>query len=56
MMKDDRGRKLTRRQKIILSSQVRKLNPQNWVCVSDDGKVLEVRHRISGRIASIRYA
>ena len=55
-MKDKRGRKLTRRQKKILSGQPRKLNIDNWLCISDNGRELEIRHRTSGRTAYIRYA
>lgn len=55
-MKDERGRRLTRKQKILLAKQPRKLNPANWLCVSDDGHLLEIRHRTSGRVAYIPYS
>ena len=54
-MNDERGRRLTRKQKIIISSQPRKLNADNWLCLADDGKKLTIRHKISGRIAYINY-
>ena len=55
-MRDERGRRLTRKQKILLANQPRQLNIKNWLCVSDDGKTLVILHKVSGRTAYIRYA
>lgn len=55
-MKDKRGRRLTRRQKETLERQPRQLNTENWLCISDDGIGFEIRHKVSGRIAYVRYA
>jgi len=34
-MKDKRGRKLNRRQKILLAGAAQNLNADNWLCIED---------------------
>ncbi len=54
-MKDNRGRRLTRKQKVSMEASSQKLNIKNWVCIADDAEAFTIRHIVSGNVRQIKY-
>ncbi|MGN0163414.1 MAG: DUF6906 family protein [Candidatus Ornithomonoglobus sp.] len=54
-MKDARGRKLTRKQKIIMSEKVPNLRADNWLCIEDNHLFFKIQHRLTKSVKTIGY-
>ncbi len=52
-MKDDRGRKLTAKQKAILHGS--RYNIKNWLCIESNNETFVIRHRKTGNTKVIKY-
>jgi hypothetical protein len=54
-MKHKRARKLTRKQKIIISEAAQRLNVDNWQCIDDDGTRFVIQHKTTKSVKSFTY-
>ena len=54
-MKDKRGRRLTRRQKIIISKVDKRINPDNWLCTEDNQDFFIIRDKAGNKYRKYTY-
>lgn len=52
--KSQRGHKLTRKQKIILSNATPRLQPDNWLYIGETDDSIIIEHKVSGNRKSVK--
>jgi hypothetical protein len=48
-----RGKRLTRRQKIFLTEDVKNIKPENWLAAQETDTQLIIIHKVSGKVKII---
>lgn len=54
-MKDNRGRKLTRMQKVLLGEKHPRMKAECWLCVLDNGDAFTLRNKRTGALKVVGY-